>query len=33
MDQKKKVVIMPIEQTIKIIKRTANLEVKKIYKI
>ena len=30
---KKKVVIMPIQKTIKIIKRNANLKIKKIYKI
>jgi len=30
MAQKKKVLIMPIKKTIKLIKDTANLEVKKI---
>ena len=33
MDQKKKVIVMPIEKTIKRIEKTANLKVKKICRV
>ena len=33
MGQKKKVIVMPIDKTIKIIEKTANLKVKKICRI
>ena len=33
MDQKKKVIIMPIKKTIKLIEKTANLKVAKVISI